>query len=289
MRTPTERIIAAGPLQVRLLEWDGPEPPIVLLHNNRGAADPWQWFVDVSPLPNRFVAPDQRGCAGTSKPPTGYTVWDLAGDVEASMTALGIERAPVIGCALGASIGLALSASRPDLVSALVMLDSGFPIEPAIVAKSVATLRGVPQDFASRAEAEAYARTLPDSLGYSWTPRFTEYFEQTFAAAEADRPDGRWRFRYDKTAMLEATSHLDDDLWPDVPKVECPVLVAVAEASGIVSVDDARRLAEALPKGRFTVLKDMQHLVFLEGDVRPAEVIAREFLVEVGAVKAPGA
>jgi pimeloyl-ACP methyl ester carboxylesterase len=282
-RTSRERFITAGDLAVRLLEWDGDEPPIMLLHNNRGAADPWQWFVEVSPLTNRFVAPDQRGCGSTSKPPTGYSVWELAADVEATMTELGIERAPIIGCALGASIGLALAAKRSDLVSALVMLDSGFPIDPAIVKRSVATLRGVPQQFESRAEAEDYVRTLPDSLGYSWSRRWREYFEQTFT----ELPSGQWRFKYDKDAMVEATSHLDDDLWEDAARVECPVLVAVAEASGIVSTDGAARLAEAIPNSQYMVLDGMQHLVFLEDDVSRAERVARDYLVSVGAIKAP--
>lgn len=281
-RQPREAQVEANGIRIRYLDWEGSSPPIVLLHNNRGVADPWQRFVAVSPLTNRFVAPDQRGCGTTDKPPTGYSVWDLAADVAGLIEALGLGKVPVVGCAIGGSIGLALAARRPDLVSALVMLDSGFPISPEIIERSVTILKYVPQTFDSRREARIFARALPSSLGYNWTPIFDQYFDWTFR----DEPDGRCSFRYDKQAMLQATGHLADDLWEDAARVECPVLVSVAGESGIIAEDGARKLAEVIPQGSFLALEGTRHLVFLEEDLRPVEKITREYLERVGALGA---
>jgi pimeloyl-ACP methyl ester carboxylesterase len=158
------------------------------------------------------------------------------------------------------------------------MLDSGFPIVPEIIERSVTVLKYVPQTFDSRKEARIFAKILPASLGYSWTPLFDDYFNWTFK----DEPDGRCSFRYDKQAMLQATSHLSDDLWEDAAKVQCPVLVSVAGESGIIADDGARKLAEVIPQGEFLALEGTRHLVFLEEDLRPVEKITREYLQKIG-------
>lgn len=269
-----ERFTKANGIRIRYLDWPGSGPPIVLLHNNRGAADPWKRFVEVSPLPNRFVAPDQRGCGSTDKPATDYSVWDLADDVAGLIDALDLGPVPIVGCAIGASIGLATAADHPDKVTSLVMLDSGFPIDQSVIDWSVGILKDTPQDFASKDEAKRYVRTLPDSLGYSWSPIWEEYFEWTFE----EKPDGRWAFRYDKNAMIQATSHLADNLWDDVDKVECPVLVAVADFDGIVDDSGARKLANRLKNGTFVGLENTRHLVFLEGNLEPIERMTRKYL-----------
>jgi pimeloyl-ACP methyl ester carboxylesterase len=254
------------------------------LHNNRGVADPWQRFVDVAEMPNRFVAPDQRGCGATDKPEKGYSVWDLAADVAGFINTLGLTSVPIIGCAIGGSIGLAMAANYPDKVSALFMLDSGFPINQEIIDRSVSVLRAMPHDFSNKGEAKQFGRTLPDSLGYSWSPVWEQYFEWT----SRELPDGRWGFRFDKEAMIQATSRLSDDLWSDARKVQCPVAVAVAGRSGIISLDGARRLAETIPHGTFMKPEGIRHLVFLEleDDLREMAQLVREYLQGVGAIPA---
>ncbi len=281
MKQMKDSFTKANGIRIRYLGWQGHDPAIVLLHNNRGAADPWGRFVEVSELPNRFIAPDERGCGASDKPATGYSVWDLAADVAALIDALKLGKVPIVGCAIGGSIGLAVAANYPDKVSALVMLDSGFPITQDIIDRSVSVLKATPHEFPSKAEAQAYVRTLPASLGYSWSPIWEEYFDWTFH----ELPDGRWAFKYDQDAMIQATSHLSDDLWNDARKVKCPVLVSVAGESGIISTDGAQKLSQTIPTAKFKVLEGIHHLVLLEGDQRPVERIVREYLESVGALK----
>jgi 2-(acetamidomethylene)succinate hydrolase len=271
---PEVAFTKANGIRIRYHQWPGEEPTVLLLHNNRGASDAWTRFADISTLPNRLVAPDQRGCAESDKPATGYTYWDFAADVAGLIDDLDLGRVRVVGCALGAGIGLCLAANHPDKVEALVMLESSFPVSQEIVEWGVGLLKTIPQDFPSKAEAMAFVRTLPHQLGYSWSPVWEEYFGWTFRQL----PEGRWAFKYDKAAMLQANSHTIDDLWPEVAKVTAPVLVAVGGASGFMKDSDARELAERLPNGEFTVLENMHHIPILEGDLRPIdEVVARFF------------
>jgi pimeloyl-ACP methyl ester carboxylesterase len=279
-RKPQERFIRANSIHIRYLDWNGDDPPILLLHNNRGTADPWRRYVDVSPLTNRYIAPDQRGCGSTEKPPTGYSAWHLAADVAGLVDTLKLGRVPIVGCAIGGSIGLAVAANYPEKVSALAILDSGFPIEQPIIDRSVATLKAMPYEFESKEAAKAFVRTLPDSLGYSWSLVWEDYFEWTFRELE----DGRWVFMFDKDAMIQATSHLSDDLWEDAAKIECPVLVTVAGQSEIISDEGGRELTDVIPNARYELLEGVGHLVFLETDLEPIEKLVREFLQEAGAL-----
>lgn len=275
---PTIGYVEANGIRIRYHDWPGEDPPVLLLHNNRGASDAWTRFADLTTLPNRLIAPDQRGCAESDKPATGYTYWDFAADVAGLIDALDLGRVRIVGCAIGAGIGLCAAATYPDKVEALVMLDSSFPIKQEVVDWGVnLLLTQIPQDFPNKAAAMAFVRTLPDQLGYAWSPIWEQYFEWTFR----ELPDGRWAFKYDKNAMLQANAHISDDLWPDVAKVNVPVLVAVGGDSKIILDSDARELAERLPKGEFMVLEAAHHIVILEGDLRPIDDVITSYFASL--------
>ena len=75
------------------------------------------------------TALDPRGCGQSDAPETGYSIPELADDVAAFCTAVGIEKPVVAGHSLGGMIAVELGARYPDLPSALVLVDPG-PIDP---------------------------------------------------------------------------------------------------------------------------------------------------------------
>lgn len=48
-------------LDTHVLDWQGTDLPILLLHPNRTNARVWDFVVEYSGLKNRFLAPDARG------------------------------------------------------------------------------------------------------------------------------------------------------------------------------------------------------------------------------------
>lgn len=78
---------------------------------------------------HRVVAVDLRGCGASPVTEDGYDIPTQAADVGSLCDDLGLERPVVIGHSLGGMIGLELAASRPELVGAVVGVDSG-PIDP---------------------------------------------------------------------------------------------------------------------------------------------------------------
>lgn len=67
-------------LDTHVLDWEGVDPPILLLHPNRTNARVWDFVVEYSGLKNRFLAPDARGHGRSGYPRQGYGYADYLGD-----------------------------------------------------------------------------------------------------------------------------------------------------------------------------------------------------------------
>ena len=76
----------------------------------------------------RMVAYDARGHGESDPAPSrsAYEYADLAGDVEAVMDGLGIERAALAGASMGAHTALAFALARPERVCGLVLITPAF-------------------------------------------------------------------------------------------------------------------------------------------------------------------
>jgi pimeloyl-ACP methyl ester carboxylesterase len=105
----------------------GDGPPLLLVH---GWPQTWYaWRLVMPGLARDFqvVAPDQRGCGLSGKPPGGYDTGTLASDLVALMDALGHQRFAVAGHDTGMWIGYALAADHPDRVERLAVAEAAMP------------------------------------------------------------------------------------------------------------------------------------------------------------------
>lgn len=91
----------------------------------------WSWrhqLVGLADAGFRVVAVDLRGHGDSDKPPRGYDLWTLAGDLSGLIRALGCRDATVVGHSFGGLIGWTLAALRPRLVRSLVVLNTPHPL-----------------------------------------------------------------------------------------------------------------------------------------------------------------
>jgi len=102
-------------------------PPLVLVHGF--ACGSRMWVRQIEELSRRFtvIAYDQRGHGLSDAPndPSCYSPRLLARDFVSLFDHLGIREALVIGFSLGAGPALALAASQPSRLVALVLADAG--------------------------------------------------------------------------------------------------------------------------------------------------------------------
>lgn len=108
---------------------DPAHPPILFLHGFPESHRTWRH--QIATLSDRFfcIAPDQRGYAGSSKPPAvaDYAVPKLVADVFALADALGLKRLTLAAHDWGGAIGWAAALTRPERIAGLIIANAPHP------------------------------------------------------------------------------------------------------------------------------------------------------------------
>jgi pimeloyl-ACP methyl ester carboxylesterase len=124
----THRDVRAGSYRFHVAE-AGAGPLVVLLH---GFPEFWWcWRHQLVGLADdglRVAAPDLRGYGASDKPPRGYDLPTLAGDVAGLITALGERDAVIVGHGWGGLIGWTVAALHPAVVRRLVVIGAPHPL-----------------------------------------------------------------------------------------------------------------------------------------------------------------
>jgi len=102
-------------------EVTGAGPPLVLLH--AGIADSRMWDDQVVAFAHDFevIRYDLRGCGQSELPPAPFAHY---ADLHGLLTALGIERASLLGSSLGGATAIDATLADPTMVDALVLAAS---------------------------------------------------------------------------------------------------------------------------------------------------------------------
>nr|WP_243843309.1 pyrimidine utilization protein D [Sphingomonas vulcanisoli] len=104
---------------------------MVLASGLGGSAHYWQ--PNLVPLAQhyRVITYDQRGTGRSDRAfPASVTVADFADDILAVMDAAGVEKAHLVGHALGAAAGLALATKAPERLDKLVLVNGWAAPDP---------------------------------------------------------------------------------------------------------------------------------------------------------------
>lgn len=105
----------------------GHGPAVVLLHGFGDTGDMWAPLAADLARDHTVIVPDLRGMGLSSQPSGGYDKRTQAADVRSVLTALGIDRAAVIGHDIGTMVAYAYAARYPDKVEKLVVMDAPVP------------------------------------------------------------------------------------------------------------------------------------------------------------------
>jgi pimeloyl-ACP methyl ester carboxylesterase len=104
---------------------EGSGPTVILLHGL--SADSTIWRENIGPLSERFrvLVPDQIGSGKSDKPLINYNNGTRIDFLRGFMTALGIDKASLVGNSLGGWIAAGFTLEHPEMVEKLVLVDSG--------------------------------------------------------------------------------------------------------------------------------------------------------------------
>ena len=105
----------------------GKGPAVVLIHGFGDTGDMWQPLAVDLARDHTVVVPDLRGMGLSGHPASGYDKRTQAADIRAILTALGIDRADIVGHDIGTMVAYAYAARYPDKTTHLVVMDAPVP------------------------------------------------------------------------------------------------------------------------------------------------------------------
>lgn len=218
---------------------------------------------------SRLILFDPR-CTGLSDPVAltealSFEQW--LDDATAVLEAAGSKRVALFGNGHGGAFTMLVAATRPDLVSALVITNG----------------------YARLARAPDYPWGLPPPAQARLLIKLEETFGSStvggvfFPSAMKDERFHAWYARYDRLRMSRGTALalmrmiFEADLRPVLSSIRVPTLVLHRSGDGFVRVDHGRYLASHIPGARYVELPGGDHFPFL-GDSAAILDEVEEFL-----------
>lgn len=241
-------------------------PVVVLLH--AGVADRRMWEAQWTLLCEEYdaIRLDLRGFGESETPPDGEL--NHHEDVLATLASLGVERAHLVGCSLGAGVAVEVALARPAMVRSLLLTSPG----GCLIEGWTSELRAFVE--AENAALEAGDREAAVRANLDWwvdgpcrSPDEERSAIRTMVATMQHRAfaiTADWKFD---------EAELDPPALERLEEVAVPTLVL----SGGVDVDAiaiaARTVAERVPGAEHKVWPDVAHLPSLERPGDYAELL----------------
>lgn len=251
---------------------EGSGPPLMLITGFTAQASGWaETFMQR--LQERFstIRYSHRG-TGTSDRLTGdITLRDLADDAAGLLTALGIEKAHVLGVSMGGMVAQELVLTHPQRVLGMVLgcttcgRPHGVPAAPEVMALLM------PEPGLSR--EEQVRRSWPAAT----TPEFLE--------SHLDVLEERLRVSLInptpiETSMRQMAAVQAFDSFDRLPQIAAPTLVVHGDRDILVPVENAQVLKDRIPGAELRVIAGAGHLFVLEFPEESAAAVV-EFLARV--------
>lgn len=266
----TSRRIRAGAVDLQTLQGPPAGPAMLFLH---GVLRDGRDFLPVLPLLHlrwQVALVDHRGHGGSSRTPGHYFVRDYLDDAVALLDSGAIETpAVVFGHSLGAMVALGCAASRPDLVSAIILEDPPFRTMGEWISRTgyQAMFRGY-QDLVRRGDwtPASLGKALGDvQVPAPGTPGETVAL-RTLRDPVSLLYSARGLCSLDPTVLdpLVSGKWMEDFDWMDfAANTRCPALLLRGSVplGGALADEDHAVLAQSLPDLETLTFSDCGHLI----------------------------
>src|SRR6202022_3939422 len=192
--------VAVGSVSLAVAEWPGPAKgeAVVCIHALTANHTCWASVADVLSPAHRLIAYDLRGRGESDKPDRGYSLATHGDDLEGLLVHFGLKKAVLIGHSLGAHIAVRFTATRPERVAKLVLVDGGLDVRHEIVESLRPAINRLGVEFPSLDMFMGFVRALPMFEG-----RWNDYLERYFRYDVEELPAGTVRAKAARLAIEE--------------------------------------------------------------------------------------
>ena len=228
---------------------EGPRDGRIVMFGNSLGTDlrVWDTLLSLLPAGLRIIRFDKRGHGLSDATPAPYAMDDLVADAEAVCDGLGLRDITCVGLSIGGLIGQGLAAKRPDLLRALVLMDTAAKIGTADMWQDRI-------DTINRDGIDALAGPI---LERWFTPGF-----------RADNPEfALWRNMLNRTTVAGysgcCAAIAGADLTENTRALRLPVMAMAGDQDGSTPPDLVRATAE-LCGAEFHLIADAGHIPCVE-------------------------
>jgi pimeloyl-ACP methyl ester carboxylesterase len=259
----------------------GDGPPVVLVHGMLNSSSHWQSVALDLASDYTVIAPDLIGHGDSAAPRGDYSLGAHAASIRDLLTALGIERATIVGHSLGGGVTMQFFYQFPARVQRLVLVSSGglgHEVSPML---RTAALPGMSAALALAAH--------PRLLGVVWGAgtrlrglgvRKGAYVQAVARALRPlERPQAREAFLQTLRAVIDVRGQRVSATDRLYLLESMPTMIVWGERDNTIPLEHGRRAHEATPNSRFRTLPGAAHFPHLEEPEALAAVL-RDFLDE---------
>lgn len=217
---------------------------VILLHGLGGTKE--NWGANFSALASKYhvYALDQLGFGHSDKPLIDYKIATWADFLQGFMQSQNIPKATLVGNSLGGWIALDFTATHPEMVDKLVLVDA-------------AGLAGeIPIELLNPSSVAAW-RTLLESIFYDKKIVTDDVARQLFT----DRLRNNDGYTIERTLAGFARPQFEDD---KLKSIHTPTLVVWGRNDELISVDDAQRFGSGIPGAKVVVFEQCGHVPQVE-------------------------
>jgi pimeloyl-ACP methyl ester carboxylesterase len=290
---PSTQFVRVNGLRLAYREWPGRPgaPPVVCLPHLTGHKGSFEWLAAALGPDYQVYALDLRGRGESDRPAEGYGFAYHAADVLGFAAALGLERFALVGHSFGATTAVYLASIRPQVVTALALLDGGADPREETLKAMYPTIHRLSETYAS---LEAYLEAMRAVPYFQpWDDSLERYFRDDAEVLA----DGRARSRSSAEAIRrDLDQHFLYSLCLHFPAVRCPALLArpalglLGERGHVFSPREAEAIVAHIPRGQLVHVPGVNHYTLVLRADSPAPGLVRQFLDETaGGLMAPAA
>jgi pimeloyl-ACP methyl ester carboxylesterase len=216
----------------------------VLIHGLGCSWHHWSRQIGWIAHARRVVAVDMRGGGGKTRwTRPGWTTADMAADVYAVVTELGLRRPAIVGCSMGGTIALQYALDHPADISRLAVLAS-FASLPEEIAQSV-----------ERQSADIKSKSLREIAEERVGAAFTASADQGVRAWMVDMIAGGDKEGYESEAATTFAFNVRSRLG----EIAVPTTIIHGDKDATVPVARAREMAEGIRDATLHVLPGEGH------------------------------
>lgn len=257
----------------------GSGPPVVLIHGMVNSSRHWESVALKLADSYTVIAPDLIGHGDSATPRGDYSLGAHAASIRDLLTAIGVERATILGHSLGGGVAMQFFYQFPQRTERLVLVSSGglgHEVSPLLRGAAIpgaakllalatrprllAVLLNVSGRLQERGSRKGpYLRAVVRALQPLGKPGAREAFLQTLRSVIDVR--GQRVSARDRLYLLS----------------EMPTLIVWGERDNTIPLSHGRRTHEAAPGSRFEVLPRAAHFPNLE-DPDGLAAVLRSFL-----------